>query len=214
MILGALPLVVAISYRASAATGRYVLASNKSAADFLLGHYGRIRQITWEDPGGSPIAFGSPSAPQRGYRQDRTLPFAVHDRERNRALAWSWVRAHPVDAILLSLEHVYDMLLGAWTWPSSATELASIVELYHMAYVGLVLFPALLVCANASRREGLRGFLGSRELLLLTPILGVAVAVFLSTGEARYRVPFDGVLLILAVECLRRARQRRPAQPG
>jgi hypothetical protein len=205
MILGALPLVTAISYRASAATGRYVLASNKSGADFLLGHYGRIRLIRWVDPAGPTLFFGSPSAPQRGYDAERTLPFAVHDPVRNRALAWSWIRAHPAEAVVLSLEHVYDTLLGTRCWPSYYENWGkSVVEVFHMLYVGLVLFPALLVCVDAARRDGLRGFLGSPELLLLTPILGVLVAVFLSTGEARYRIPFDGALLILALACLHR----------
>jgi hypothetical protein len=36
------------------------------------------------------------------------------------------------------------------------------------------------------------------EWLLLLPVLGVMATVFASIGEVRYRVPFDGFLIVLA----------------
>ena len=36
------------------------------------------------------------------------------------------------------------------------------------------------------------------DLLLLTPLCGVILAAFVAIGEARYRVPFDGFIILLA----------------
>jgi hypothetical protein len=36
------------------------------------------------------------------------------------------------------------------------------------------------------------------EWLLLAPLLGLMATVFVTIGEVRYRVPFDGLLIVLA----------------
>jgi hypothetical protein len=66
-----------------------------------------------------------------------------------------------------------------------------------------VLLPALCLCLDSIRRQGLRGFVGSEAMLVLSPILGVIAAVFIATGEPRYRVPFDGLFILVAIQFYR-----------
>ena len=68
----------------------------------------------------------------------------------------------------------------------------------------------LFLCFDLVRQHGFRKFLASRELLLLSPLFGIVLAAFIATGEPRYRVPFDGFLMILAVELYRRSGLRSP----
>ena len=39
---------------------------------------------------------------------------------------------------------------------------------------------------------------GLPEALLFLPMLGLMLGVFLTIGEARYRIPFDGFMILLA----------------
>jgi hypothetical protein len=206
LIVGLLPGIALLSHRVTEAnSGRRFLVSNKGAADFLLGHYGRIAGIRWHNPrDGTMFEFGSPSAFQRGYTEVRDVPFAMTDVDKNASAAWQWIRQHPGEALVLSLEHVYDTFLGSFPWPSaSADDVWKLTEGFHFAYVGLLLLPALLRCYDVMRAEGVRGFLRSREFLILSPLIGVLAAVFVATGEARYRIPFDCCIILVAIQFYR-----------
>ncbi len=41
-----------------------------------------------------------------------------------------------------------------------------------------------------------------REWLLFAPLLGLMALTFIAEGEVRYRIPFDGLLIILAAKSL------------
>ncbi len=212
LIAGTLPLSAAMSYRCTTGNGgRFCLVSNKGPADFLMGHYGRFELLRWND-GDHWQESGSPSAHQRGYRNTTEVPFAISDGERNSAQAWGWIRANPGPALVLSVEHVYDLFFGALPWPTvTDPQWWHLSEAFHFLFIVLVLMPVLFLCFDILRRDGLAKLLASRELLVLSPVFGVMAAVFIATGEPRYRVPFDGFLLVLAVEFQRRWR-KKPAE--
>ncbi len=205
VLVGALPLTGAMTYRCTAGNeGRFCLVSNKGPADFLMGHFGRFELLTWRDGHGA-YASGSPSAYQHGYRATYEVNFALTDGPHNSAKAWEWIRRHPGEAVVLSFEHVYDLFCGSMPWPTvAADDWWILAEAFHFAFIAFMLLPVLFLCFDTARARGLRGFLASRELLLASPVIGVAAAVFIATGEPRYRVPFDGFLLVLAIEFYRR----------
>jgi hypothetical protein len=45
------------------------------------------------------------------------------------------------------------------------------------------------------------------DLLILLPVLGICIGAFITVGEVRYRIPFDGFLILLAA----RAYAARPS---
>jgi len=136
------------------------------------------------------------------------VPFLITNQEQNYAYAWSWIRQNPGPALALSFEHIWDTFGGSYPWPPNATRYWPESYAFHYLFLGLVLLPALICLVDVLRQRGLVGLLRSRELLVVSPLFGLALSVFLATGEGRYRVPWDGLLIILAVEFYRRARWR------
>ena len=201
LFLGAAPGTAALSARCTKANeGHFCLVSNKAPADFLLGHYGRIQGLAWKDPKGRiTVQFGSPAAYQRGYREVPSVPFLITDGPQNSAYAWGWIKQHPIEALILSCEHVYDSFCGSLPWPSVANGFWAVSEAYHFIFLLFLLLPSLMRCLDVVRRQGIRRFLESRELLVLSLVFGLVAAVFVATGEERYRMPYDSAFILLAI---------------
>jgi len=214
LLLAAAPGTAQISRRCTAANdGTFCFGSNKSGADFLLGHYGRIQGISWKPKKGPHYSFGSPSAYQHGYRDVPEVPFGIFDSKANSNAAWAWIRKNPAQAVVLSTEHVADSFIGALPWPAYATNhwLGAQAALY--LFILFLLFPTGILLVDVLRQRGFLGLLRSNELALVSPIVGVAVAVAIATGEIRYRLPWDCVFIVLAIEWYRHLRipLREPA---
>ena len=213
LFLGAAPGTAALSARCTKANdGHFCMVSNKSPADFLLGHYGRIQSVTWKVPSlNYHVGFGSPSAYQRGYRETPVVPFKLTDGPKNNATAWKWIGEHKLEALVLSCEHVYDTFCGGLPWPSIADAVWPASEGFHFIFLVFLLLPSLAQCLEILRRKGFRKFLESRELLTLSLVFGLVAAVFLATGEARYRAPYDSVFILLAIRFYMGFKRRTPA---
>jgi hypothetical protein len=185
--------------------GRFCVTGNKVGSDFLLGHYGRIADIAWAPQHGVWFQFGSPSAFLHHYGQTARVPFPMTDNAANTAEAWRWIFAHPVDAIVLSLEHVYDTFFGGAIWPTFNDAFWPAAYVAQYAFVAFLFFPTLLACATilsaglrAGLRRGLRALAVSRTALLLAPVAALVFTVAVATGEVRYRVPFDIFFIVIA----------------
>ncbi len=209
-LLASAPLTGKIVVRCTEANDHHFCSgSNKSAADFLMGHYGRIQAIEWRDPKfHGYVGFGNPAAYQHGYRETRVVPFLITNQEMNNKYAWNWVRGNPGQALVLGVEHIWDSFGGSYAWPPAATAVWAWSYAFHFLFLGFVLFPALVLLTDVLRKRGVMGLMRSDEMLVVSPIIGVCVAVFAATGEVRYRVPWDGLFMILAVEFYGRMKLR------
>ena len=205
MLAGAAPGTYWMSDRCTTANqGEFCLGSNKSGADFLLGHYGRIQGIKWVGPKGTGVvSFGSPSAYQHGYRNIPEVPFAITDNEKNRAEAWKWIKKKPTHAFILSCEHVIDTMGATLPWPSIATNYWVGAQGFHYLYILFLLFPTLFRFVDIWRKDGFIAMLRSTEMIIFAPVFGVLLAVFIATGEPRYRMPFDSLFMLVALQFYR-----------
>lgn len=212
LLLGATPGSAAMSRRCTEANGgELCFGSNKSSADLLLGHYGRIQGIKWKDPKQRGyVSFGSPSAYQHGYRDVREVPFSITDGEKNSEAAWDWIRKRKMHALVLSFEHVFDTMGATLPWPAVATKYWVGSQGAQYLFLVFLLFPAAVRCLDLARDRGLWAMLQSRELSVISPLFGVMLAVFVATGEPRYRIPFDGLVILVAIQFYRN--YRRPAR--
>ena len=176
---------------------RFCVTGNKVGSDFLLGHYGRVAAIDWkpELPGGS-VRFGSPGSYLRHYDGIPAVPFAITNNAANTAEAWRWIVGHPGEAIVLSLNHVYDTFFGAAMWPGYGHPTWFYAHLSQYIFIVLLFLPTLLACGALARRGG-RGVLQSQTALVLAPIAALTITVFIATGEVRYRIPFDVFFIVL-----------------
>jgi hypothetical protein len=214
--LGSLPLMAWQGARCTAANNdKFCLGSNKAAADFLMGHYGRFNLMSWHDPvTGDMRMFGNPSAAQHCYTERPEMDFGITDTKKNIETALGWIKKHPFQTITLTGEHVYDLYFGSVSWPSSASRYWVGASQASYAFVLLMLLPASVRCIDLLRIRGLRGFLGSTEALVLSPVVGLIASAAIATGEPRYRIPFDSLYMIVAIEFFAdwiRARKVAPA---
>jgi hypothetical protein len=177
--------------------GRFCVTGNKVGSDFLLGHFGRVVDIEWRAPGHDQFRFGSPGALLRHYEEHATVPFSMTDSARNKTEAWRWIGEHPGEAIVLSLDHIYDTFFGPTAWPTLNSGSWPYMDLSQFAFVLFLLAPTVLVCLRLAKR-GLRPALTSHTMLVLAPIVALTIIVAIATGEVRYRIPFDIFFIVIA----------------
>ena len=143
--------------------------------------------------------FGSPGALLRHYDAHAKVPFSIADGRRQPAEAWRWIGAHPGEAIVLSIDHVYDTFFGSAMWPTYQQRIVALcaslpVRVHHLPVRYRPCSPA-----RASCRRGARAALTSRTALVFAPIAALAITVMIATGEVRYRIPFD--IFFIAIAC-------------
>jgi hypothetical protein len=177
--------------------GRICVTGNKVGSDFLLGHYGRVADIEWSVPGEPSFTAASPGAVLRHYEEHAKVPYSVTDSAANTKLAWRWIFANPGDAVVLSLDHVFDTYFGASMWPTFNGQSWRFGHLSQYLFIVFLLIPGVLACLPIARR-GARAFLTSRAALLVAPIAALTAIVAIATGEVRYRVPFDTFFIVIA----------------
>jgi hypothetical protein len=195
--LAAAPVLGVMSSVCTRASGRFCVTGKEMGHDFLLGHYGRIADIEW-GPEHDKYRFGSPSAYLRNYEKHIKVPFSISDARANRAEAWRWIKANPGDAIVISLDHVYDTMFGPVMWPTMNSDKWSLGAASQFVFILLLFVPTVLAAARVLRR-GLRAALVNRTALMLAPIGALMVTVMIATGEVRYRIPFD--VFFIAIAC-------------
>ena len=179
--------------------GQFCAISNNGEMNILLGHHGRIGGIEWHDTRrGLSHIFGSPAAAQHGYTGVIHFDFGVYDRKQNLWEAKNWIRAHPKEALLLSVEHVTDLFYGTIPWPTSHTPQRRWSVWFQKIYWIFILLPACVYLIGQRRSILQLRDDGLADLLMILPIIGLMVTVFIACGEPRYRIPFDGFMIILA----------------
>jgi 4-amino-4-deoxy-L-arabinose transferase-like glycosyltransferase len=194
--------------------GRFCLVANETSRGVLIGHHGDIHRAVFEDRKRNFwYEFGNNTALQRGRNGTVVVQGGPWDNEVILAEAWAWTKAHPADSLRLSFEHVHEIFV-ALPWPSDANPvLDPWVRAFRYLFQIFILFPALghLVI----RRKRWPDF---EDLLVAAPVMGVVLGAFLSVGESRYRLPFDGFIIILAARAYVRAfsllRRARGAAAG
>ena len=177
--------------------GKFCVTGNKAGSDFLLGHYGRIADIEWRTEGHDQFRFGSPGALLRHYDDHVTVHFSMTDNAANAAEAWRWIGKHPGEAIVLSLDHVYDTFFGSSAWPTFNSGSWPFGNLSQYVFIVFLLIPTVLACARLVKR-GPRATLTSQTALALAPIAALTLTVMIATGEVRYRIPFDVFFIVIA----------------
>jgi hypothetical protein len=176
--------------------GHFCVTGNKMGSDLLLGHYGRIGAMEWTPPGGGTSRFGSPGSYLRRYEATARVPFAMSDNAANSREAWRWIVGHPGEAIVLSIDHIYDTFFGVAMWPGYGHPSWPLAHLSQYAFIAFLFIPLLLAGAAVLRR-GARAVATSRTALVLAPVAALTITVAFATGEVRYRIPFDVFLMIV-----------------
>lgn len=192
--------LAALSVRGTMGTGKFNLGTNKFPGDFLIGNMGRIGLVEFQGGGGT---WGSPTSANRGWYAKLSVPQAMWDSDsKNPALIW--MQEHPWEAV--AMDHVkLQAFLFDPPWPLSSTDDFwnwTQISLFWMSTLGY--FLALLGWWTSVRRSGVDGVKGIMEKVftvetaLALPVLALMGSLLLTSAEARYRVPLDPLILLLA----------------
>lgn len=179
---------------------RFCLIANDSTRNILLGHYGRIGGIRFFDRRrGTLYGFGSPSAPQNGYTHTIDMDIGVYEQSEILDIALTWIAKNPREALQLSFDHMFDLFFGTYTWPSLVIHPNhSYVRTFAQIFLVFLLFPACMHLVRISRDVFRQKGEVFGDLLLFLPLLALMIVAFISLGEPRYRIPFDGFIILLA----------------
>lgn len=205
---------------AAFAAGACLVASITAFATYSVGGHARISAATGalnfvegkcpakinHDMGGT--YWYSPLFVQLGEGGDKYWPAYFWDDTYFWKAGWQCVRSEP-RVLVTSLRYVYYLFFGNQLWPSGPVE-ANLNRWYGM-FVSFVIFPGMLVGLLLVARRPLAAH---KPAFLL--VVSLFVTSWLLKSELRYRVPFDVVILPLAVlgwtyllTGLRRLRRRR-----
>ncbi|MFN8392863.1 MAG: hypothetical protein U0136_21400 [Bdellovibrionota bacterium] len=179
--------------------GRFLLIANDASRTFLLGHQGRAGLTWWVDAARDfHMNFINPSTVQHNYTAVKTYPFGVYDNAANYAAGWRWTLDHPVDALLLSFEHVFDMFAIALPYPGYFRPYFRWVGFFNEIFLTLVFLPAIYHLVRSRRRILLAEPAMLGDALLAAAASSIYIVAFFYLGEGRYRICYDGFLILLA----------------
>jgi len=155
---------------------------------------GQCRYLSVNDSAG--WCFGPPVFVQRGFLKEKTFdqPFTNSDYFYRHGL--DCLKQEPT-LILHKFTDLYYLFFGNVSWPSSNQPGFDIAMRYsHYAFAGLVI-PGLLLGLYRYL------FLSKAKKKLVTPLYLVILSLIITTviyhADIRYRVPFDGIFILLAL---------------
>jgi protoporphyrinogen oxidase len=185
--------------------GRFLLIANDASRTFLLGHQGRAGLTWWVDSQRNfHMNFINPSTIQHNYTEVKTYPFGVYESGPNYAAGWQWIRENPLDAVLLSFEHIFDMFAVALPYPGFFRPYARWVSFFNEVFLMFILFPAALHVLRSGRRIVAADPAYAGDAMLTAAVASIFIIAFLFLGEGRYRICYDGFMLLLASRALLR----------
>ncbi len=185
--------LAALSARGSWGTGRFNMGTNKFPGDFLIGNHGKIGLVEFRGGGGT---WGSPTAGYRGWNHVHSVPHAMWSPDAIRE-GMEWIRANPDHAV--GMNHLkFSAFLFDPPWPFSFDDfwVSSYISTFWMSTLGFFLAVLGWWMGLGSRGPG-RSFL-IPESFLAAPVLALMFSLLLTSAEARYRVPLDPLILLLA----------------
>lgn len=199
--LGLLLVLAPLAVRATRLSGKPCLVANDAARNVLIGHYGDIGSVIFHDwERNIHHEFGCPAAVQKGYRAKVDVNFGAYDNRAALNEAWRWTRENFWRSLLYSVEHVFDLFYGTLAWPSNCVPgNRAWVILYSYVFLCLVFLPMIVHVCRHWRAMLRLDPAWTGDLMTLAPLGGIVFAAFIALGEPRYRIPFDGFMLLLAV---------------
>ncbi len=177
-------------------SGRPMLTSLGAGCQMVMGRLPDAAEARFEEPGTGIFHFyGSPVAHQRNPRGKFKFDFSVVDNAAAMKEAMKMFGRDPVQYLTLSFKNANDSIFGNDPWPANQMPTATLLKFYEVLFLLLGIIPALALVFPPFRiaRGG--------EVLtasLALPLLGLWLLGFVAIGEARYRIPFDGLIIIMA----------------
>jgi hypothetical protein len=201
LALGLCMVLFAAAQRCTAVSGgRFCLVSNNIAMNMALGQAGPIMGLEFRDAAApaETSAWVPPALLHHGYKGMGRVPATIYDS--GAVLRWvgQRFREDPALFAIRALGNALD-LFGLDYWPDGYGSWPERVALvWRQLWDALVLIPALYCAARLTRTAWRPAASRPMQVFLLGAVAGLLVSAAVSLGEARYRIPFDGIFIALA----------------
>lgn len=199
IVIGLMVVLVPLSYRCTQINeGRFCMISTNAPSNLAAGKIRDARIFVYHDEKrGVQMTTSSPSSTYNRYTKEIHFPFGAYDTREFMNYIRRYILDNPIDALLMSIQNVFDTFFILNLWPSGFTASQRWVILSQQAYLCFLLIPTIcFICIYNRKNGGL--FHSLADIMVFTPIVGLIIAVFLYNGEPRYRVPVDAFFIIIA----------------
>jgi hypothetical protein len=171
--------------------------SSNLAMNMALGQSGEVSGLEFKsDIAGQTTGWTPPALLQHGYSGAGTVPTSIYDTAG--VLRWVANRfaADPARFLLRAAGNALDLFQMEY-WPEDrGIGDERLVTVVKQIFFLLVIAPGLVALASAARAARRANGLTSLTCFVLAIVASLLATAALSMGEARYRVPFDGVLIL------------------
>ncbi len=186
---------LAFSAYFSTKAGRPMITTLGMGCQTLMGRLPDAAETRFQVTGTSIVHFyGSPAVHQRCPTRKYVFPFAVIDNGAALSEVARRMWHEPAQFISLSLRNANDTITGNDPWPPNQMPTVNWLRIFESLFAVFVMIPACALVVPPFR--------GNRRMLeiatLALPVAGIWLIGLLTIGETRYRVPFDGMLIIMA----------------
>ncbi len=177
-------------------SGRPMLTSLGVGCQMVIGRLPDAAEARFEEPRtGIFHLYASPVAYQRNPRGKFKFDFSVVDNAAAMKEAMNMFRRDPVQYLTLSFKNANDSIFGNDPWPANQMPTAPLLKFYEVLFLLGGMIPALALVFPPFKVARGSGILTAS---LALPLLGLWLLGFVAIGETRYRISFDGLIIILA----------------
>jgi hypothetical protein len=189
-----------LSARCSVLSDRACLVSNNLAMNIALGQAGEVKGLEFHDAVRPALTttWVPPALLQHGYQELGQVGRTIYDAPG--LIRWVFERwkAEPAMFLLRIAGNALDLFRLEY-WPDDYDRVPErVVAVAKQAFLVLVIAPGLVALARSGFRSLRSKGRSSVALVLATLFCGVLFGAAVSLGEPRYRIPFDGILILFA----------------
>jgi len=200
-VVGVIPFLVGFTVWCSHLNQQFCMISSNGSVTVLQGHYyNKVGDFKFYDNYRSySFEAGDPAQGALGFTKPVTFQWGPYNQQKNLQVAKTWIKSHPKQALEYSFLHIYN-LFRTVPWPAEDTlNDKHRMILSEILFRIFVLIPAAIYTLSLAIPKWRRKVRGkSSDLLVMAPIAGMALLIFITVGNPRYRVVFDGFFILLA----------------
>jgi hypothetical protein len=195
-----LAVLAPLAARCTKLSGGFCPVSNNFLMNVALGQAGAVSGLEFRAPGHPELNTGwvPPALLHHGYSGTHEVPLSIYD---SRGL-FSWVlgrwRDEPGACLVRAIGNVFDLSRFEY-WPADFGRVDErLATVAAQSFLVLVALPGMFALVALVRRAIRERSLPPPVLVLIATVGTTLVMAAFSLGEARYRMPFDGILIVLA----------------
>jgi len=195
-----LAVLAPLAARCTKLSGGFCPVSNNFLMNVALGQAGAVSGLEFRAPGHPELNTGwvPPALLHHGYSGTHEVPLSIYD---SRGL-FAWVlgrwRDDPGACLVRAIGNVFDLSRFEY-WPADFGRVDErLATVAAQGFLVLVALPGVFALVALLRRAIRERSLPPTVLLLAATVGATLVTAAFSLGEARYRMPFDGILIVLA----------------